>query len=138
MAFTFDAKTARKPGPANANPAKAANPTLRTRPVSSISKISETRPDLGDPTAAEIAELTQRIRELAHCEQWSEEELAARLWEADHMAPINVRPALAALRRAVDAGLAIWPAHLTTRAQITLTELVRAPKELVVIDGGKS
>lgn len=91
-----------------------------------------------DPSQRELAELTKLIRELASLEGWTEQELAARLWERAHMAPANVRRALAALRIARDAALACWPTPPTNRAQFTLCEFVALPRELSVIDGGKS
>lgn len=137
MAFNFDVEQAvqeaQKRGSTPANPANSANPVRSAKRISSFSNFSN-----DDPSKAELEELTKLIHDLARLEGWSEQELAAKLWERDHMALCNVRKALAALRIAYNAGVAIWPDVPSKVSQITLCELVALPKEFAVIQGGKS
>ena len=90
-----------------------------------------------DYELSDLAEIDQRLKELAQLEGWTDQELNARIWERQHMATVNVKKALHALRIAVQEALAPWPSPPAKRAQITLCELVKLPKEFAVIEGGK-
>lgn len=102
-----------------------------------LEKAREAAKQAWDYTLDDLQELEQILRELAQLEGWSAEELQARLWERQHMAPGNVRKALHALRLAHRSALATWPERPAKRAVVTLCELVKAPKEFSVIEGGK-
>lgn len=76
-------------------------------------------------TPADLKEMDKLLRELAHMEGWSDQELDARLSERQRMAPVNVPKTLGALRLAVRAELAQWPEKPANRAVVVLCELCK-------------
>jgi hypothetical protein len=142
MTFTFDPDKALAKRPLTvANPAKAANPTPQSEPISRISNISSgvvVDPTAWDYTVVELQEMDRLLLELAELEQWDADELHVLLDERRRMAPVNVRKALAALRLAHGEAMAPWPEPPARRARITLCELTSRRRELAVLPGGKA